>query len=57
MPLENADPFVMASFGLSENSQESFVGSVTSSQNMQTKSTNAEKRAEILEKAGKIRGC
>ena len=57
MPLENVDPFVMASFGLSENSQESSVGSVTSSQKMQTKSTNAEKRAEILEKAGKIRGC
>jgi hypothetical protein len=57
MPLENADVFVKTSFGLSENSQEFFVGSVTSSQKMQTELTNAEKRAEILEKAAKIRGC
>ena len=57
MPLENADIFVKTSFGLSENSQEFFVGSVTSSQKMQTELTNAEKRAEILEKAAKIRGC
>tara|TARA_Y100001936_G_scaffold233072_1_gene258628 strand:- start:52 stop:1320 length:1269 start_codon:yes stop_codon:yes gene_type:complete len=57
MPLENADLFVKTSFGLSENSQEFFVGSVTSSQKMQTELTNAEKRAEILEKAAKIRGC
>ena len=57
MPLENADVFVKTSFGLSENSQEFFVGSVTSSQQMQTELTNAEKRAEILEKAAKIRGC
>ena len=57
MPLENADLFVKTSFGLSENSQEFFVGSVTSSQKMQTELTNAEKRTEILEKAAKIRGC
>ena len=57
MPLENADLFVKTSFGLSENSQEFFVGSVTSSQKMQTELTNAEKRAAILEKAAKIRGC
>ena len=57
MPLENADVFVKTSFGLSENSQEFFVSSVTSSQKMQTELTNAEKRAEILEKAAKIRGC
>ena len=57
MPLENADVFVKTSFGLSENSQEFFVGSVTSSQKMQTELTNAEKRTEILEKAAKIRGC
>ena len=57
MPLENADVFVKTSFGLSENSQEFFVGSVTSSQKMQTELTNAEKRAEILESAAKIRGC
>ena len=57
MLLENADVFVKTSFGLSENSQEFFVGSVTSSQKMQTELTNAEKRAEILEKAAKIRGC
>jgi LCP family protein required for cell wall assembly len=57
MPPENADVFVKTSFGLSENSQEFFVGSVTSSQKIQTELTNAEKRAEILEKAAKIRGC
>ena len=55
--LENAELFTATSFGLSENSQEFFVGSVTSSQKMQTELTNAEKRAEILEKAAKIRGC
>ena len=57
MPLQNADVFIKTSFGVSENSQELFVGSVTSSQKMQTELTNAEKRAEILEKAAKIRGC
>ena len=57
MPLENADLFVKTSFGLSENSQEFFVGSVTGSEKMQSELTNAEKRAEILEKAAKIRGC
>jgi len=57
MHLENVELFAATSFGLSENSQEFFVGSVTSSQKMQTELTNAEKRAEILEKAAKIRGC
>ena len=55
--LENVELFTATSFGLLENSQEFFVGSVTSSQKMQTELTNAEKRAEILEKAAKIRGC
>ena len=55
--LENAELFTATSFGLSENSQGFFVGSVTGSQKMQTELTNAEKRAEILEKAAKIRGC
>ena len=55
--LENVELFTATSFGLRENSQEFFVGSVTSSQKMQTELTNAEKRAEILEKAAKIRGC
>ena len=55
--LENVELFTATSFGLSENSQEFFVGSVTGSQKMQTELTNAEKRAEILEKAAKIRGC
>ena len=55
--LENAELFTATSFGLSENSQGFFVGSVTGSQKMQTDLTNAEKRAEILEKAAKIRGC
>ncbi len=55
--LENVELFTATSFGLLENSQEFFVGSVTGSQNMQTELTNAEKRAEILEKAAKIRGC
>ena len=57
MPPEKANSFVATSFGLSENSQELFVGSVTSSQKMQTELTNAEKRAEILKKAANIRGC
>ena len=57
MPPENANLFAATSFGLSENSQELFVGSVTSSQKMQTELTNAEKRAEILKKAANIRGC
>ena len=55
--LENVELFTATSFGLRENSQEFFVGSVTSSQKMQTELTNAEKRTEILEKAAKIRGC
>ena len=55
--LENVELFTATSFGLLENSQEFFVGSVTGSQKMQTELTNAEKRAEILEKAAKIRGC
>ncbi|MEC9210355.1 MAG: hypothetical protein VYB49_01730, partial [Actinomycetota bacterium] len=55
--LENVELFTATSCGLLENSQEFFVGSVTSSQKMQTELTNAEKRAEILEKAAKIRGC
>ena len=55
--LENVELFSATSFGLLENSQEFFVGSVTGSQKMQTELTNAEKRAEILEKAAKIRGC
>ena len=55
--LENAELFSATSFGLSENSQGFFVGSVTGSEKMQTELTNAEKRAEILEKAAKIRGC
>ena len=55
--LKSAELFTATSFGLSENSQEFFVGSVTGSQKMQTELTNAEKRAEILEKAAKIRGC
>ena len=54
---ENVELFTATSFGLSENSQEFFVGSVTGSEKMQTELTNAEKRAEILEKAAKIRGC
>ena len=54
---ENVELFTATSFGLLENSQEFFVGSVTGSQKMQTELTNAEKRAEILEKAAKIRGC
>ena len=54
---ENVELFTATSFGLSENSQGFFVGSVTGSQKMQTDLTNAEKRAEILEKAAKIRGC
>ena len=57
MHLENVELFAATSFGLSENSQEFFVGSITGSQKMQTELTNAEKRAEILEKAAKIRGC
>ena len=55
--LENVELFAATSFGLPENSQEFFVGSITASQKMQTELTNAEKRAEILEKAAKIRGC
>ncbi len=55
--LENVELFTATSFGLLENSQEFFVGSVSGSQKMQTELTNAEKRAEILEKAAKIRGC
>ena len=55
--LENTELFTATSFGLSKNSQEFFVGSVTGSEKMQTELTNAEKRAEILEKASKIRGC
>ena len=55
--LENVELFTATSFGLLENSQEFFVGSVTGSQKMQTELTNAEKRAEILEKAAKIQGC
>ena len=55
--LENVELFTATSFGLPENSQEFFVGSITASQKMQTELTNAEKRAEILEKAAKIRGC
>ena len=55
--LENVELFTATSFGLLENSQEFFVGSVTGSQKMQTELTNAEKRAEILEKDAKIRGC
>ena len=55
--LENVELFTATSFGLRENSQEFFVGSVTSSQKMQTELTNAQKRTEILEKAAKIRGC
>ena len=55
--VENVELFTATSFGLRENSQEFFVGSVTSSQKMQTELTNAEKRTEILEKAAKIRGC
>ena len=54
---ENVELFTATSFGLSKNSQEFFVGSVTGSEKMQTELTNAEKRAEILEKAAKIRGC
>ena len=55
--LENVELFTATSFGLSENSQGFFVGPVIGSQKMQTELTNAEKRAEILEKAAKIRGC
>ena len=55
--LENTELFTATSFGLSENSQGFFVGPVTGSQKMQTELTNAEKRALILENAGKIRGC
>jgi hypothetical protein len=55
--LENTELFTATSFGLSENSQELSNGPVNSSQKMQTELTNAEKRAEILEKAAKIRGC
>ena len=57
MPPENANLFAVTSFGLSQNSQELFVGSVTNSQKMQTELTNAEKRSEILKKAANIRGC
>jgi len=57
IPHENTDLFSLTSFGLSENSQESFLGTVTDSQKIQTELTNAERRAEILKKAGKIRGC
>ena len=57
IPLENVELFTATSFGLLENSQEFFVGSVTGSQKMQTELTNAEKRAEILEKGCQIRGC
>ena len=55
--LENVELFTATSFELSENSQGFFVGPATGSQKMQTELTNAEKRAEILEKAAKIRGC
>ena len=55
--LENTELFTATSFGLSENSVELSDGPVNSSQKMQTELTNAEKRAEILEKAAKIRGC
>ena len=56
IPLKNSELLYATTFGVPKNSQEASL-SISTSQRMQTELTNAEKRALILENAGKIRGC
>ena len=57
IPLKNSELLYATTFGVPKNSQEASLSTVSTSQRMQTELTNAEKRALILENAGKIRGC
>ena len=57
IPLGNSELLPVATFGVSKGIQEAPLDTVSASQKMQTELTNAEKRAQILENAGKIRGC
>ena len=57
IPLGNSELLSVATFGVSKGIQEAPLNTVSASQKMQTELTNAEKRAQILENAGKIRGC
>ena len=57
IPLKNSDLLYATTFGVPKDSQEASLSTVSTSQRMQTELTNAEKRALILENAGKIRGC
>ncbi len=53
----NEELFSLTAFGLPQNFQETSLSTVSGSQKMQIELTNEEKRAQILENAGKIRGC
>tara|TARA_B100000214_G_scaffold240780_1_gene176294 strand:- start:318 stop:1589 length:1272 start_codon:yes stop_codon:yes gene_type:complete len=57
IPLRNSELFSLTTFGVPKDSQEASFSTVSTSQKMQTELTDAEKRALILENAGKIRGC
>ena len=57
IPLENSALLSPTTFGVPKDSQEASLSTVSTSQRIQTELTNAEKRALILENAGKIRGC
>ena len=58
LSLGTSEVFSLTSFEAPANSRNpSFSPVVSGSQKMQAELTNEEKRAEILEKAGKIRGC
>ena len=56
-PLKNSEVLSAITFGVPKDFQEASLSTVSISQRMQTELTNAEKRALILENAGKIRGC
>ncbi len=56
-PQRNEELFSLTAFGVPKSPQEASLSMVSDSQKMQTELTDAEKRALILENAGKIRGC